>query len=161
MAAFPMPTRPRTADRGCTVRPARTTGPAAADRSPAAARPGRTVRSWPLLLLAAPAAAEVWSGWVGIAPARRGSGWSPRWRASGPPSIWTPLSPSRSASGSWPPDTCPPRVGALAGTVHGSVLRRREPGQCGDSIDASRAGQSLSSPGLPSASPPGPHGRFL
>jgi hypothetical protein len=28
---------------------------------------GRTVRSWPLLVLAAPAAAEVWSGWVGIA----------------------------------------------------------------------------------------------
>ena len=27
----------------------------------------RTVRSWPLLVLAAPAAAEVWSGWVGIA----------------------------------------------------------------------------------------------
>ena len=47
--------------------PARTTGPAAADRSPAAVRPGRTVRSWPLLVLAAPAAAEVWSGWVGIA----------------------------------------------------------------------------------------------
>ena len=47
--------------------PARTAGPAAADRSPAAARPGRSVRSWPLLVLAAPAAAEVWSGWVGIA----------------------------------------------------------------------------------------------
>ena len=47
--------------------PARTAGPAAADRSPASARPGRTVRSWPLLVLAAPAAAEVWSGWVGIA----------------------------------------------------------------------------------------------
>ncbi len=45
----------------------RGTGPAAADRSMAAARPGRTVRSWPLLVLAAPAAAEVWSGWVGIA----------------------------------------------------------------------------------------------
>ena len=29
-------------------------------------RPG-TIRSWPLLLLAFPAAAEVWSGWVGIA----------------------------------------------------------------------------------------------
>jgi hypothetical protein len=27
----------------------------------------RTVRSWPLVLLAFPAAAEVWSGWVGIA----------------------------------------------------------------------------------------------
>jgi hypothetical protein len=47
--------------------PARTTGPAAAHRSPATVRPGRTVRSWPLLVLAAPAAAEVWSGWVGIA----------------------------------------------------------------------------------------------
>jgi hypothetical protein len=47
--------------------PARTTGPATADRSPAAVRPGRTIRSWPLLVLAAPAAAEVWSGWVGIA----------------------------------------------------------------------------------------------
>jgi len=47
--------------------PARTSGPAAADRSLAAVGPGRTVRSWPLLVLAAPAAAEVWSGWVGIA----------------------------------------------------------------------------------------------
>ena len=44
----------------------RTAGPAE-DRSPVARRPGRTVRSWPLLVLAAPAAAEVWSGWVGIA----------------------------------------------------------------------------------------------
>jgi hypothetical protein len=47
--------------------PTQTNGPAAADRSPATARPGRTIRSWPLLVLAAPAAAEVWSGWVGIA----------------------------------------------------------------------------------------------
>jgi hypothetical protein len=44
--------------------PARTAGLTAADRSQAAAR---TVRSWPLLVLAAPAAAEVWSGWGGIA----------------------------------------------------------------------------------------------
>ena len=51
----------------CGPGPARTAGPATADRSAAAARPGRTVRSWPLLVLAAPAAAEVWSGWVGIA----------------------------------------------------------------------------------------------
>ena len=40
---------------------------------PAAVRSGpvrdqaRAVRSWPLLVLAVPAAAEVWSGWVGIA----------------------------------------------------------------------------------------------
>src|SRR6516165_6795750 len=27
----------------------------------------RAARSWPLLVLAVPAAAEVWSGWVGIA----------------------------------------------------------------------------------------------
>ena len=47
--------------------PARTAGPAAADRSRAAARPGRAIRSWPLLVVAAPAAAEVFSGWVGIA----------------------------------------------------------------------------------------------
>jgi hypothetical protein len=48
-------------------RPGRTSGPATADRSGQAVRSGRTVRSWPLLVLAAPAAAEVWSGWVGIA----------------------------------------------------------------------------------------------
>ena len=47
--------------------PVRTAGPAATNRSPAATGPGRTIRSWPLLVLAAPAAAEVWSGWVGIA----------------------------------------------------------------------------------------------
>jgi len=47
--------------------PARAAGSTATDQSPATARPGRTVRSWPLLVLAAPAAAEVWSGWVGIA----------------------------------------------------------------------------------------------
>ena len=46
---------------------ARTAGPAAADRSPAGSRPRPSVRSWSLLILAAPAAAEVWSGWVGIA----------------------------------------------------------------------------------------------
>ena len=37
------------------------------DRSSAVPSGARTVRSWPLLVLAAPAAAEVWSGWVGIA----------------------------------------------------------------------------------------------
>jgi hypothetical protein len=47
--------------------PARSAGPAAADRSSAGARAHRTMRSWPLLVLAAPAGAEVWSGWVGIA----------------------------------------------------------------------------------------------
>ena len=47
---------------------ARTAGPAAAaDRSRAVSPSETTLRSWPLLVLAAPAAAEVWSGWVGIA----------------------------------------------------------------------------------------------
>ncbi len=47
--------------------PVRTAGPGDVDRSQATARHARTMRSWPLLVLAAPAAAEVWSGWVGIA----------------------------------------------------------------------------------------------
>ena len=57
-----------TADLGPGGPPAaRTTGPAGGDRSAAVCSGTRTVRSWPLLVLAAPAAAEVWSGWVGIA----------------------------------------------------------------------------------------------
>jgi hypothetical protein len=65
--------------------PARTTGPATADRSPAMVRPGRAIRairSWPLLVLAIPAA-EVWSGWVGIAR-KTGFALVSRCRASGP-----------------------------------------------------------------------------
>jgi hypothetical protein len=45
----------------------------------------RTVRSWPLVLLAFPAAAEVWSGWVGIAQ-ETGFG-----RVSLLPGIWSSL----------------------------------------------------------------------
>jgi hypothetical protein len=45
----------------------RTGAEAAADRSAAVRARAKTVRSWPLLVLAAPAAAEVWTGWVGIA----------------------------------------------------------------------------------------------
>jgi hypothetical protein len=57
-----------TADLGPGSPPAaRTTGPAGGDRSTVVSSGARTVRSWPLLVLAAPAAAEVWSGWVGIA----------------------------------------------------------------------------------------------
>jgi hypothetical protein len=57
-----------TADLGPGDLPAaRTAGPAAEDRSAAVSSGLGTVRSWPLLVLAAPAAAEVWSGWVGIA----------------------------------------------------------------------------------------------
>jgi hypothetical protein len=54
------------------------------DRS-AATGPRSAVRSWPLLVLAAPAAAEVWSGWVGIA-ARTGFG-----LISPLPGIWPSL----------------------------------------------------------------------
>ena len=46
---------------------ARTSGPAGGDRAAGVYAGVRTVRSWPLLVLAAPAAAEVWSGWAGIA----------------------------------------------------------------------------------------------
>lgn len=49
--------------------PVRTTEPdrsAAVDRSPSGPGQGRPVRAWPLLVLAAPAAVAVWSGWVGI-----------------------------------------------------------------------------------------------
>ena len=50
----------------------RATGPdradvLAEDRSAAVTSSRTAVRSWPLLVLAVPGAAEVWSGWVGIA----------------------------------------------------------------------------------------------
>src|SRR6266851_5086595 len=61
--------------------PVRLPGP---DRS-AATGPRSAVRPWPLLVLAAPAAAEVWSGWVGIA-ARTGFG-----LISPLPGIWPSL----------------------------------------------------------------------
>jgi len=41
-------------------------GPGHTGHSPAGPTAGRTVRPWPLLLLAMPAAVAVWSGWVGI-----------------------------------------------------------------------------------------------
>jgi hypothetical protein len=55
------------------------------DRTGAARDRTRTVRSWPLVLLAFPAAAEVWSGWVGIAQ-ETGFG-----RVSLLPGIWSSL----------------------------------------------------------------------
>src|SRR5215472_2486578 len=61
-------------------------GPAvAADRPGTVRDQPRTIRSWPLLLLALPAAAEVWSGWVGIAQ-KTGFG-----RVSSLPGIWSSL----------------------------------------------------------------------
>ena len=42
------------------------TGPATQDRPATGARHSQAVRSWPLLLLALPAAVTAWSGWVGI-----------------------------------------------------------------------------------------------
>jgi hypothetical protein len=50
--------------------PVRSAGPAAADRSGAGARADRAVWSWPLLVLAARAAAELWSGWAQVDQAR-------------------------------------------------------------------------------------------
>ena len=82
--------------------PARTGGPAAADRSPTVARPGRAIRSWPPRprLRCSPG---------GSASRRRpASAWSPRCRASGPRCTWTPPSPSRSASRPTPPTPCAP-----------------------------------------------------
>ena len=46
---------------------ARTAGPAGGERSAVVSSGARAVRSWPLAVLAAPAAAEVFSGWAGIA----------------------------------------------------------------------------------------------
>jgi hypothetical protein len=64
VAAIPIDASPG-ADPGLRgLVPARATGP---DRCPPGARPVRSVRSWPLLVLAAPAAAGVFSGWAGIA----------------------------------------------------------------------------------------------
>ena len=66
--------------------PVRPTGAeAAADQCAAVRARTGTVRSWPLLVLAAPAAAEVWSGWVGIAQ-KTGFG-----RVSPLPGIWPAL----------------------------------------------------------------------
>ena len=57
----------------------------AADRSGAVRDHAKTMRSWPLLVLAVPAAAEVWSGWVGIAQ-KTGFGTVPLL-----PGIWSSL----------------------------------------------------------------------
>jgi len=57
----------------------------AADRSAAVRDHAKTIRSWPLLVLAVPAAAEVWSGWVGIAQ-KTGFGMVPLL-----PGIWSSL----------------------------------------------------------------------
>jgi len=70
----------------------RSAGPAAADRSGAAVRADRAVRSWPPR--PRPKCGPAGSGsrkW----PA---SAWSARCRESGPRSTWTPPSRSRSAS---------------------------------------------------------------
>jgi hypothetical protein len=80
-----------TAGLGPKGRPAAwTTGPAGGDRSAAGSSGIRAVRSWPLLVLAAPAAAEVWSGWVGIAQ-KAGFG-----LVSPLPGIWPSLHPDTS-----------------------------------------------------------------
>ena len=66
--------------------PAAVPGPVlAADRSGTVRDRAKTMRSWPLLVLAVPAAAEVWSGWVGIAQ-KTGFGMVPLL-----PGIWSSL----------------------------------------------------------------------
>jgi hypothetical protein len=57
----------------------------AADRIGAVRDHAKSIRSWPLLVLAVPAAAEVWSGWVGIAQ-KTGFGLVPLL-----PGIWSSL----------------------------------------------------------------------
>jgi hypothetical protein len=66
--------------------PAAVPGPVLdAGRSGAVRDQAKTIRSWPLLVLAVPAAAEVWSGWVGIAQ-KTGFGTVPLL-----PGIWSSL----------------------------------------------------------------------
>jgi hypothetical protein len=73
---------------GAGTGPVTVSGPAVmADRSGTVRDRARTVRSWPLLLLAFPAAAEVWSAWVGIAE-KTGFG-----LVSPLPGIWSSLHP--------------------------------------------------------------------
>jgi hypothetical protein len=73
---------PGDADAG----PAAVPGPVpATDRAKVVRDRSGTIRSWPLLLLAFPAAAEVWSGWVGIAQ-KTGFG-----QVSPLPGIWPSL----------------------------------------------------------------------
>jgi hypothetical protein len=67
MTAITQPAGALRARTGRLGRVATIPGTVTADRSSAVPVPAGTVRSWPLLVLAAPAAAEVWSGWVGIA----------------------------------------------------------------------------------------------
>jgi hypothetical protein len=75
-----------TADLGPGGPPAAGTArPAGGDRPAAVSSGTRTIRSWPLLVLAAPAAAEVWAGWAGIA-AKTGFG-----LVSPLPGIWPAL----------------------------------------------------------------------
>lgn len=92
MATLPLVMRPSAP--GAAVLAAQPPGRTAPERGPvrlpgpdrsAATGPRSAVRSWPLLVLAAPAAAEVWTGWVGIA-ARTGFG-----LISPLPGIWPSL----------------------------------------------------------------------
>ncbi len=92
MATLPQAVRPSAP--GAAVLAAQPPGRTAPERGPvrlpgpdrsAATGPRSAVRSWPLLVLAAPAAAEVWCGWVGIA-ARTGFG-----LISPLPGIWPSL----------------------------------------------------------------------
>src|ERR1700728_4374834 len=85
LADFPVAQAGPRAWRGPGYRgPGPAAGPAA-DQPRAVRDHAKTMRSWPLLVLAVPAAAEVWSGWVGIAQ-KTGFGTVPLL-----PGIWSSL----------------------------------------------------------------------
>jgi hypothetical protein len=91
---------------------------AAPDRSRAEVGHERAMRSWPLLVLALPAAVAVWSGWVGIGQ-MTGSARYGRCRGSGGPCISILPSPCRSVLRPTPPTLrapgCPPVIRSRSG----------------------------------------------
>ena len=95
-------------------------------------RLGRTQRvgTWPLLVLALPAAVAVWSGWVGIGQ-MTGFGQVTSCQESGTPCISTPPSPCRSASKPTPPTHCgpgcPPALRSLPGPAGSPAGQRSDP----------------------------------
>ena len=80
----------------------------------------RTERHWPLLLIAAPAAVAVWSGWVGSAHCA-GLG-SPAGQV-----IYHLLAATHAQGAPWPVVvfvSCLPKIAAITGRVDGQRLPR-------------------------------------
>jgi hypothetical protein len=137
--------------------PAAVCGPVLpANRTGAARDRARTVRSWPLLLLAFPAAAEVWSGWVGIAqktgfglvsplpppscPACRSWSWpwGPRWPTC---SATTPRTRTPATAGPQDQAASGPRTGPAGTSLRTSRTRTRGPGPRGSFTRRGPAGR--------------------